>query len=403
MNVCNIKTFVPLYIENSCLEKQKITIVDNEKGLLSTLPIEGKIHLAISKDGGSLSVKEICKKLGIKRRTARKCFYRLESKGLVRRKLGANINGSFRFGDKWHAIKDFELDLKESIYIQYKSKHRNNEKTHYILLPKSVEINEKFVRCIGLLDAEKTKFKAKRKTLEFVNSEPLMINHVLDFFEIFYIRRKYWKWRLIFNGNIRHLIENNVEKITNYWFETTGLDANKKMLCSPYFTKPQGSYKIKTKLGSLCLNYNNLLFHNFVENLSKKIKSIIIKNENYIWAYLSGSLCGEACVGKGECREIHMAFQDEKQLNFVKGLLNKVGIKTSYARACSTSPQRIIICSKDNFLKLYKKGVFDVNLKKKFSLINRLLSYKGLDNKERCFLVKDRMLIKNKLRERQLV
>ncbi|NIO23137.1 MAG: DeoR family transcriptional regulator [Candidatus Aenigmarchaeota archaeon] len=384
-------------------EMQKVIIVQDFKNLFNYLPIEEKIHLILSKNKEILSVNEICEKIKIKKRTARKCLSKLENKKLVKRKVGIKINNNFRFGDKWYAIKNFHIKLEDKVYIQYESTHKNNKKIHYLLLPKFIKIDKNFVRCIGLLDAEKTKFRVKKTTLEFVNSEPLIINNIILFFEIFYIPKEYWRWRLIFNGNIKHIVKDKLENIIKFWIENTGLSATNQLLSSPYFTEAKGKYKIKTELGSLNLNYNNLFFHNFVENLLNKIKLIIEKNENFILTYLSGFLCGEAYVGDRKCREIQVGSKDEKQLDFVKKLLNKVGIGTSYAKASSTSPPRILICGKNNFLKIYKMGVFDINLKKKASLVRRLLGYKKMDSMMKHILKKDLEKLDAMLKGRELV
>lgn len=402
MNVCNILYFVPLYVEDKKGAKKKLRVVQNVKEVFNELPTEERIHSMLNESKG-VSVNEICKRAGIKKRTARKCLSRLESKGLVKRKVGTSINKNFRFGDKWYFVKKFQIDLKNKSFIKYESTHRNNKKIHYLLLPRYIKIDEKFVRSVGLLDAEKTKFTVKRGAIEFVNSEPLMINEILDFLEIFYIRKEYWKWRIIFNGNIRHLIKNNIEGITNFWIDNTGLSGDMQHDFSPYFTKPKGSYKIKTMLGSLIIDYNNLLFHNFIENLSKKVRLYIMNNEDLIWFYLSGFLCGEAYVGDRKCKEIQIGFQNSDQLEYVKELLKQVGVNTSYSRASSTSPPRILICSKDNFLKLYEKGIFDINLKKKASLIRRLLGYKKIDDKTKYILSRDLEKLDIRLKERELI
>ncbi len=403
MIVCNILNLVPQYIKDRKGRSKKVIVITKSEGLFGELPIEEKIHAILSKSENYLTVNDIHKKIGIKKRTARKCLFRLEKKGLVKREKGNSINDNFRFGDKWIPKEKFQMDLKNKVYIKYKSKHKNNEKIHFLLLPKFIKIDEKFIRCLGLLEAEKTKFRTKMSSLEFVNSEPMMIKEVINFFENFNIIKEYWKWRIIINGNIKHIVEERKEEINDFWIKETGLSEFRKSKSSPYFTKSKGSYKIITEMGSLNLNYNNLFFHNFIENLLKNLKPIISKNKNFIWAYLSGYLCGEAYVGDRECREIQIGIKEKNQLEFIKKLLRKIGIETSFSKASSTSPPRLLICKKDYFFEIYKNGVFNMNPKKKASIIRRLVSYNKIDPKTRVILTRDLKRINNLLKERELV
>lgn len=375
---------LPKFIKNKNGISNPLKIRNSEK-LIEILPFEKRVHLLLTLSNRPLNTKEIAIKLNAKNRTIRKVLTILEKRNLIARIDGKTINSNFRYSDTWKVIKKFDIKSFDDLYVWFESNHYNNITIHYALLPKTLIIDEKFIKAIGLLDAEKSKFISKPKVVEFVNSEPQTIKLILEFFNKLLISNSKWKWKLIFNNKLNNY---QLSLVRHFWNKEIGLDLNNELKTSFMIEKIQPNKNI---LGSMNISYNNLLMNNIITNIQNYVKkNIILKDTKLMYAYLNGYFSGEAYVGK---RQIQVASKDNNQLNFVMELLHSLGIKYGIGSETINSPPRLLISRIDDFIKLYENNVFDMHPGKRINLIKRLLDYK---NKHRFLINSEFKKILNK-------
>jgi len=364
----NTIDILPKFIrnKNGILKPLKIR---NSEELTEILPFDERVHLLLTLSNGSLNTKEIVRKLNAKNRTIRLVLTKLEKRNLIARINGKDINSNFRYSDIWKVIEKFNIESFDALYVWFESHHYNNTTMHYALLPKTLIIDGKFIKAIGLLDAEKSKFTSKPKVVEFVNSEPQTIKLVLEFFNNLLIYNSKWKWKLVFNNRLN---SRQLSIVKNFWSSEIGLDANNELKTSFMFKKIKPNKNI---LGSMVISYNNLLMNNIITNIQNYVKKkVILKDTKFMYAYLNGYFSGEAYVGK---RQIQVASQDPAQIKFATKLLDKLDIKYGMGNKTINCPPRILISQIDSCIKLYKNNVFDIHTNKRISLIKRLLDYKN--------------------------
>lgn len=359
----------------------KIEIFNSGENILDKLPTNLKIINLLK--SGSKTTKEIYACISCKKRTIRKILATLENKKIVKRVTGNKINSSFRFSDSWCLIKQIEVPKvvpKSYSCLWYRTLHHNKGyKNHYMLIPREIPLNELVVSSCGLLIAEST--KTIPKSLEFANSEPIMVQRILDFLKFFNINLSELKWRIVFNGKLKKIYTKTEEKASKHlWLKTTELSSYNEQLSSPHYTKNiKGNMKENVLWGTVDIYYHNTIFRSFILKLLENIKEIVINNRELATYYLKGYLAGEAYVGSHD-REIQFASINNQELNVAYQCLNLLGIKSSFSKATSTSPPRIIITNLDGFLKLYKNNIFELNLYKKLALLNKILRYKKIEN-----------------------
>ncbi|MFH1473580.1 MAG: helix-turn-helix domain-containing protein [Candidatus Aenigmatarchaeota archaeon] len=379
----------------------KIKVSNSGEKIIDKMPLDLRVTDLLQ--DGSKTTKEIYKSSNYKKRTVRKVLSNLENKKIVKRTEGRKINKSFRFSDKWRLVKRIEIKKvvpENYSYLWYSTSHYNKGyKNHYMFIPKEIPLNELIVSSCGLLVAEAT--KTNPKSLEFVNSEPVMIQRILDFFKFFKISPEKLKWRIIFNGKLKRKYTESDEKASReFWLKTTKLSPNNEQSSSPHYTKnTKGKMRKNVPWGSTDIYYNNTIFRRVILKLLEHVKEKVIGNRKLAVYYLKGYLAGEAYVGSYD-RAVQFASVNNNELAVANQCLNLLDIKSSPSKATSTSPPRIIITNLDGFLKLYKNDIFELNPYKKLALLNKILQYKKVNNEGRENINKDmnsvKIFIKNR-------
>ncbi|MFH1359175.1 MAG: LAGLIDADG family homing endonuclease [archaeon] len=342
---------------------------------------EEKIKLILSKR--KITTNKIYKKINLTPRAIRKCLLKLEKKGEVKRIKGKEINKKVRYSDSWtlntkNTGKKVPLN---KILVYYRTEHYNGGyRQHYMLFPNKINLKENFISAIGFFDAEGT--KTHHKLIEVVNSEPLLINLFINFLDYFKITKENLSYKIIFNRKIPHLIKESKDKVSNnaikFWRDKINIPSEKEIKIS-YVGKLIGKTRKRIiKYGSLDINYNSVLFRNFLFKLIEKTKKKI-DSEKEAMAYLRGYFCGEAYVGKKD-RQIQVGSNDKEQLYFSKKLLEIINVNSSIYDKTSTSPPRIIIQNLKSFIILEDKNIFKFHIDKKKNLIKKILNYKSVEN-----------------------
>ncbi len=356
---------------------------------------EEKVKFILSKR--KMKTNEIYKETNLTPRAIRKCLLKLEKKGEVKRIKGKEINKKVRYSDSWVSnLKNIIKKVPQNkILIYYRKEHYNKGyRHHYMLFPKKIILNSKSISAIGFFEAEGS--KTKPKSTEVVNSEPSLIRLFIDFLNYFKIKRENLSYKIIFNNKLPYLLKKSKKEISDnaikFWGSQVKIPINKEIKIS-YVGKPIGKSRAKViRYGSLDINYNSVLFRKFLFNMIRIVKNKIVSKEEAI-AYLRGYFCGEAYVGRFD-REIQIASKDRNELEFIKEMLEKIGVRSSRSKETSTSPPRILITNLKSFLILENKDIFKFHGGKKRDLIIKILNYKNLDKSIRTKLNRKLAIIK---------
>ncbi|GEM_PF-6795404 len=363
------------------LKKEGLNFLGENESMESVLRIKEKIINYLKK--GVKNTKEIEKGLGLKGRSTRKALFELEKKGVVKRIRKEKMKRKFGESDSWELRKNIQIEYyvpKGEVCGVYETFHNNNVyKKHYLLLKKEIILNETDLTALGFFQAEGSK---KIKTIEVVNSEPLLISLFISFLEGFGVNKKDLSFRVVFNKKIIDRLKTNkkdLEEKSKVIWDKIADSSKYKYKKYNYSGTLIGELRKQSPVwGSLNVEYCSVLLKKFLSGLLNEAKNNLEEKEE-IAAYLRGFFAGEAYVGKYD-REIQIASIDLNELNFVKKLLEQIGIHGSISKKTSTSPPRIIITNLDSFLTLESIDIFRFHPPKKINLLTKILNYKCLND-----------------------
>ena len=234
---------------------------------------------------------------------------------------------------------------------------------------------------IGLLEAEMTKHS---KNIVFSNSEPIVINHILDWFEKnFKIPRNNWRWLIQFN---KKLVNHEAPKEMKsrelaaylFWIKNTQIDKNKhfpKWVTYRGFDK--GVLSTESKWGMLSIYCGNNKIQKIINSLLNRTFSSLSKlSENKIINYLDGLFCGDGGVNLSRSvRRIFVASFRKEVKNQLMDLFTKLRIDAYI------SGNEIFISNLTDLFRLYKNNFFYTHPLKRLQLVELLLSYKQFQGK----------------------
>ncbi|MCK4327606.1 MAG: hypothetical protein KAW41_03950 [Candidatus Diapherotrites archaeon] len=381
---------------------KKRLLVLKEGSISSLLPIKLRILRLLSKK--ALKTTQVTELLGIQKRTTRKFLNELEIEEKIVRTEGNRINNSFRFADSWRIVGKISgipnKPPKDRVCVWYSTKHTNYSTRHYCFLPKEIGLTDNIASAIGIFDGEGS--KTKITTLEIVNNEPLVIKCLLEFFGIFGIRKKDWKWRLTFNIKLKDKLSvKAIKKAREYWVKSTKISAENETASSPQFLGTRiGKIRRGPPWGALSIFYNSVILRSVLASIMENLKPMILQDPQLVAGYLRGYLAAEAYVGAND-RAIQTASTRKEELAYLGKCFDVIGVKASMSKATSTSPPRIIVTNFDSFMKLYKLDVFRLHPYKKANLLSKLLNYTLLTGDDKEKIGKELKTLNNKIENRE--
>lgn len=235
---------------------------------------------------------------------------------------------------------------------------------NYLLIPQFLLLDKLTMNALGLLQAEMTRGKLRKSTLSFTNSEPNLINVVMEFFTIFEIDSHEWSWNITFNYKLKEY-ENSQQTIQReqeselFWCQSTPIDTQKR--CNKLFMytgnkKYRNMRKGTMRLGSLRISHSNIIFYQLIRNLLEEIK--LVTSKEGIQYYLQGIFAGEGCVRPtifGSLDNVNVgAVNKEDQLLFAQHLF-LLGITSTIQPNC------VKIHNLRNFLKIYHYNLLELH------------------------------------------
>lgn len=243
-----------------------------------------------------------------------------------------------------YKIIDAYLSLKvPDGYIGVAS--RSKDKLQFLLLQK-MRINGFFLESLGLLWGEmgKSTKSNDRRTFSFSNKRPEIILHIIKFISLFGVNGNNLKVEIPTNEKYR----SNKNKIRSFWSKTPGINGGELKI---YFVDKKMAYPgaCQIKHHSLLLKFLLLFTLNAI--LYKKLT----KSDST--ALLKGLLASEGSVilKYGKIENVSFENLDVKLIELFVRCLNVIGItwKSSYVK--------IFIQGWDNYLKIFRYGLLDLN------------------------------------------
>jgi len=269
-------------------------------------------------------------------------------------------------------------------------------------LLKHISLRSDTLISLGLLEAEMTKHN---NNVVFSNSEPLIIKHIIEWFEKnFGVPRNKWRWLIQFNKKLVELEGTSETKSREFasflfWIKNIGIDKNNhfpKWITYRGFDK--GTLGTEDKWGMLSIYLGNKGIQKFTSNFLKEFHNLLSDLPKIkIINYLNGLFCGDGGINlSGNVRRIFVSFFQKEDRNKIINLFFKLKIN-SYI-----SGNEIFISNLSDLFKLYKSNFFDKHPSKRLQLLELLLSYRQFQGRARNIKIqfeKQKNCINNEYKE----
>lgn len=195
---------------------------------------------------------------------------------------------------------------KNNIKIRYKNEGRGGSNSRWLNIPKEIQIKSNLIQALGIYYAEGDKSKTRWHT-RFSNSETVVVNYGLELFKVFGIGPHK------LNGYIKTYNQKIPDKqLINYWSCATRMP--KENFFKIFNSRSRAIYKrnrgLPSKHGRLEVQFSSVVVRDMVDNLSKEIKYLCLKNNNIAIDFLKGLFAGDGSVKlfNNKLREVRNCF-----------------------------------------------------------------------------------------------
>ena len=269
---------------------------------------------------------------------------------------------------------------------------------NYLLIPRFLPLDKLTMNALGLLQAEMTRGELRKSTLSFTNSEPNLINVVMEFFKGFKIEPLDWSWNITFNYKLKEyedLQQTSRRELESesFWHINTSINQNNKGNKIIFYTgnkKYRNMRKGTMQFGSLKINHSDIILYQLIRNLLEEIKNMVsIETSSH---YLQGIFAGEGCVQPtvfGSLDNVNVgAVVKEDQLFFAK-CLELLNI------SCSLAPTYIKIHNLKNFLKIYHYNLLELHPVRHKKFLTCLSQFKQIPQelKAEYYFIREKVII----------
>ena len=251
----------------------------------------------------------------------------------------------------------------------------------YFLLPKKIPLDKLTMNALGLLQAEMTKYKRGISNITFTNSEPIIINTVLEFFKRLDIKENDWSWSITFNFKLKEHETSEETKLREeeaerFWLKNTKISLEKRMNTFIQYTgnKKYSNMRKKTaRTGTLRINHSNIILCQFMLEFLDKIKQFLVPEP--IGHYLQGLFAGEASVHLtkyGSINDVNIGAMPLKEKEFYVRCLRILGITSTIESNC------IRIHNLENLMKIYANDLLNLHPIRKKKFLTGLVNFKQI-------------------------
>ncbi len=259
--------------------------------------------------------------------------------------------------------KEFLLNFKyDEIYINlsyttYESSNKNGHPQEYsFTIPRYINKNKRTFEVLGLLQAEMG--KTQNGCLNFCNSEPRVINIVLDWFEKeIEIPRRLWRWYIKINLQEPNYEEFSFElqdSLSEYWVNKTGISFDKRYPKALTFVKNTKN-EVADNEGTLVIEYKRNLLSQVIKNFVRKItyEKILNYEEEFIRGFMRGIIAGEGTIDlwKPDKRyRVYVSVPKNEEKEIYYQCLKKLGINSIKYKG-----DKLVISKRQNNIQLLKQ------------------------------------------------
>jgi hypothetical protein len=252
------------------------------------------------------------------------------------------------------------------IWYQY-----GNGRINFFILPKELKLDEEFEEVFGILQGEMLQ---KGKEIRISNSEPKIINLLLEFFDENKIIRKD-AWDLTVSINSKNISEDQkqqiCENIRKYW--STQLSIPPDRIRNIYWYD-QFNSTLDPNYGEINLRFNNASLRKVIDFLLEFAKKKALENKNFAIGFLRGLFAAEGSVEiskDGRLLEVRLAAKKLKDRKLYKKICEVAGLQAS----CEIKHHHVRVHNLTNFFKCLEYDIFKLHAKKKENFILQLKKF----------------------------
>ena len=166
------------------------------------------------------------------------------------------------------------------------SKKNTGFRYKHLLIPQIIPCDKLTLNALGLLQAEMTKHTKRSSSIIFTNSDPNLINTVINFFKRFGIQENEWSWNISFNFKLKSFetsreTKQREDKALSFWLENAKIESSRKRKKSLLYTgnKSTKSFDEGTMTnGSLIICYSNIILYQVVLNILNRINDLLFES-----------------------------------------------------------------------------------------------------------------------------
>jgi len=241
------------------------------------------------------------------------------------------------------------LPYQDKLIIFYNG--RGNSRPYPLCLPHYLKLDKTFLVGLGIYLAE----GARNRRAKVTNSEPLVIDQGIDFFELIGIKKsKLRAWLQLHERSIKSL-----EEAKNFWIKNTKLSKNN--ITKLRFKKSTGNAKVK-QFGVLHLETTTILPQLLVNNLLSYISSILkLLPQRELIYFLQGAFAGEGSVNitkTGTVNMVRYTSTNIEERNMIKNILNKLRLNVHESNTKSNARHDISVMGFFDIKKMFEIDIF---------------------------------------------
>lgn len=266
---------------------------------------------------------------------------------------GTNLRNSIKFNNSWISVKDARnindsdgnlLVLKKgevllktlNLFPKYYNKNpikfinkdgkilvfydeKISTRPQPLMLPECLKLDDTFLVGLGIYLGEGSRNRKPKVT----NSEPVVINQAIRFFELFSIHRKRLRaWIQLHERSVK-----NFNEVREFWIRST--DLKEENITGIIIKKSSGNSKVK-QYGVLHLEASFILLQLLIQGLMEEVFTIVTKiSRNQTIPFLQGAFAAEGSVEaakSGSVRTVSYTSTRSDERGLIKNLLEKLGI-----------------------------------------------------------------------------
>ncbi len=220
-------------------------------------------------------------------------------------------------------------EINNKLLVYYLTRYQNGKlksirfQPNKALIPKEIDISDKFVQYMGLYqgDGQKSIKSKSYQSTRFSNSEPILLKMFLKFLDGLGVNLMDLKYNLRISRNIQL----NEDQLKEYWKQTLNIQKNN-------FYKIQwrdNKYKDSrvAHYGTLTIIYSNSSFRIIIDSLLFNIKKQALKDKSIAANFLKGLIAADGNVYyKNSHREVSIAAKNQLDGVYIKSLFKKLNI-----------------------------------------------------------------------------